>query len=232
MSTVLTLLSPMKRSLGALLVSVLMACLFSASSVQASEAEELVSKSRFAAQRMVKDKDFEFMLPYLKEAKGVLIIPQLIKGGFVVGAEGGSGVLMVRGSDGTWSSPAFYTLVAGSLGLQLGGQVSETIFTLMSEGAVEAMLNHEFKLGADISVAAGPLGAGLEGSSTTNLNADIIAFSKVAGLFGGGAIEGGKIIIRDELNADYYASGATPREIVIDRRFSNAEANSLRDILP
>jgi len=232
MSTVLTLLSPMKRALGAILIPALLASLFAAPPAQASEAEELVSKSRFTAQRMVADKDFEFMLPYLKEAKGVLIIPQLIKGGFVVGAEGGSGVLMVRGTDGTWSSPAFYTLVAGSLGLQLGGQVSETIFTLMNEGAVEAMLEDEFKLGAGISVAAGPLGAGLEGSSTTNLNADIIAFSKVAGLFGGGAIQGGKIITREELNSDYYVSGATPREIVIDRRFSNAEANKLRDILP
>ncbi len=198
----------------------------------AGDAEKLVETSRFTVQRLLDDKDFFKLHNYLRRAKGVLIIPQLIKGGLILGAEAGSGVLMVRGSDGTWSPPAFYTLAAGSIGLQIGGQVSEVVFTVMNDGAVDALLKNEFKLGADISVAVGPLGAGLEASATTNFDADVLAFSKSAGLFGGGALEGAKIFERPELSAEFYGVEATPRSILIERRFNNTAADRLRAAIP
>lgn len=198
----------------------------------AKEGEELVEESRFTLDRLLAHKDMAELRSFLSRARGVLIIPELVKGGFIVGAEGGSGVLLVRGSDGSWSPPAFYTLAAGSIGLQIGGQVSEVVFTLMSEGAVNALLKSEFKLGADASVAMGPLGAGVEASTTTNLNADIYAFSRAVGLFGGGALEGAKIFPREKWNAAYYGAPATPREIVIERKFFNPHADALRAALP
>jgi len=140
--------------------------------------EELVEESRFTVERLLTDPDRPEILPVVEKARGVLIIPELFKGGFIFGAEGGSGVLLVRGSDGSWSSPAFYTLAAGSFGLQAGAQVSETIFALMNDGAINAFMSNEFKLGADASVAVGPLGAGIEASTTTNLDKDIYAFSR------------------------------------------------------
>ncbi|HSR71739.1 MAG TPA: lipid-binding SYLF domain-containing protein, partial [Kiloniellales bacterium] len=152
--------------------------------------------------------------------------------GFIVGAEGGSGVLLVRGSDGSWSPPAFYTLAAGSIGLQIGGQVSEVVFTLMNDGAVNAMLKNEVKLGADASVAIGPIGAGVEASTTTNLREDIIAFSRAVGLFAGGAFEGAKLISRENWNAEYYGAAASPKAIVVDRKFFNPQADKLRQALP
>lgn len=194
----------------------------------ASPSEELVAKSRFTIERLLSDPEFFNLKRYIDQSRGVLIIPELVKGGFIVGGEGGSGVLMVRGSDGTWSSPAFYTLAAGSIGLQIGGQVSEVVFTLMNDGAVNSMLGDEFKLGADASVAVGPIGAGLEASTTTNFNQDIYAFSKSVGLFGGGALEGAKIFERTEWNEAYYGKGATPKTIVFERRFSNPDADRLR----
>ena len=169
---------------------------------------------------------------YIKNAKGILVIPSLIKGGLILGAEGGTGVLMVRGSDGSWSNPAFYTLVAGSIGLQIGGQVSEVIFTLMNDEAVSAMLNDEFKFGGDLSVAVLHKGAGIEASSSTAFASDIYAFSKAVGLFGGGALEGAKLITREEWNQNYYGSGATPHSIVIDRKYSNPQAEKLRAAVP
>ena len=163
-------------------------------------AEELVEKSRFSVERMLADPDMQKLKSIVQQARGVVIIPQLVKGGFIFGAEGGSGVFMARGTDGSWSSPAFYTLAAGSVGLQIGGQVSEVVFVLMTDGAVEALLGNELKLGVDAGVAIGPLGMGLEASTTTNLGADIYAFSKSVGFFGGAAFEGAKLISRTSWN--------------------------------
>jgi len=105
----------------------------------ASEAQELVDKTRLTVEKLLADPDFAELRPYVERAHAVLVIPQLIKGGFIIGGEGGSGTLLAKGTDGTWSSPAFYTLAAGSIGLQIGGQVSEVIFTVMNEGALNAM---------------------------------------------------------------------------------------------
>ncbi len=202
------------------------------SALATSAAEELVEESRFSIERMLADPDLPKLREWIGKARGVLIIPELVKGGFILGAEGGSGVLMVRGADGTWSSPAFYTLAAGSFGFQAGGQVSEVVFTLMTEGAVEALLSDEIKLGVDASVAVGPLGMGIEVSTTTNLDADIYAVSKSVGLFGGGSLEGAKLISRGAWNAEYYGAAATPRAVVIERSFFNPQAEKLRNAVP
>ncbi len=219
-------------ALVAVLAAVLLVPALARTAVAASPAEELVAESRFSIERLLGDPNLANLKIYVKNARGVLIIPELVKGGFFVGAEGGSGVLMVRGSDGTWSSPAFYTLAAASFGLQIGGQVSEVVFTLMTEGAVEALLAHEVKLGADASVAVGPFGLGIEASTTTNLDADIYAFSKTAGLFGGGSLEGAKLFSRESWNDAYYGAPASPRAVVIERAFFNPQAEQLRSALP
>ena len=221
---------------GAVLAAALIGALLVPASIKSalatSAAEELVEESRFSIERMLADPDLPKLREWIGKARGVLIIPELVKGGFILGAEGGSGVLMVRGADGTWSSPAFYTLVAGSFGFQAGGQVSEVVFTLMTEGAVEALLSDEIKLGVDASVAVGPLGMGIEVSTTTNLDADIYAVSKSVGLFGGGSLEGAKLISRGAWNAEYYGAAATPRAVVIERSFFNPQAEKLRNAVP
>jgi lipid-binding SYLF domain-containing protein len=160
-----------------------------------------------------------------------MIFPELVKGGFIIGGEGGSGVLVVRDSTRGWSYPAFYTLAAGSLGLQIGGQVSEVVLTVMSDKALDAVIDNQMKLGGDVSMAAGPLGKGVEASTTTNLEADVYSFAKTAGLFGGVSLEGAGILKRDSWNANYYGSGATPYAILIERRFSNPNAQPLLDAL-
>ena len=197
-----------------------------------TEAEALVTEARLTVDRLMADEDFFELPKFIKSARGIYIVPQLVKGGFIIGAEGGSGVFLARGTDGSWSSPAFYTLGAGSIGLQIGGEVKETVFVLMSDKAVDAMLSSEFKLGADASVTVGPLGRGIEASRSTDFSADIYAFSKSVGLFGGGALEGAKIFARTSLNEAYYAAGATPQAIVIERKYTNIHAEPLRQLLP
>ena len=220
----------------AAMVAVLAAAVLAAGiahpALAAGAAEELVEESRFSIEHMLVDDELPELRGYVTRARGLLIIPELVKGGFIVGAEAGSGVMMVRGGDGTWSAPTFYTLAAGSIGLQIGGQVSEVVFTVMNEGAVEALLRSEVKLGVDLSITAGAIGKGLEASTTTNLNADIFAFSKNVGLFGGGALEGAKLFTRKKLNEAYYGPGATPRAIVIERSFFNQQSEKLRKAAP
>ncbi|MEX0921681.1 MAG: lipid-binding SYLF domain-containing protein [Rhodovibrionaceae bacterium] len=197
------------------------------------EAEELVDNAYHVVNQLLQDGEFEALPRYLENAQGVMIYPALVKGGFIIGGEGGTGLLMVRGSDGTWSSPAFYTLAAGSIGLQIGGQVSKAVLTIMNEGAVESMMNDGFKFGGDISVAVGPIGKGLEASTTGNFDEDVYVFSKAVGLFGGGSLEGAGLFEENAYNYAYYGNTeATPYSILIDRRFSNVQADRLRSVLP
>jgi len=197
-----------------------------------TESQSLVTEARLTVDRLLADKDFFELGKFIKKAKGIYIVPQLVKGSFIIGAEGGSGVFMARGTDDSWSSPAFYTLGAGSVGLQIGGEVKEVVFVLMSDKAVDAMLSSEFKLGADASVTVGPLGRGIEASRSMDFSSDIYAFSKSVGLFGGGSLEGAKIFERTSLNEQYYTAGASPEAIVIERKYTNIHADSLRELLP
>jgi lipid-binding SYLF domain-containing protein len=197
-----------------------------------SEPEDLVERSRLSVQKIMSDPDIPSAKTYIERASGLLIVPQLIEGAFVVGGKGGAGVLLAQASDGSWSPPAFYTLAGGSVGLQLGGQVSEAVLAIMNEEALEAILANQFELGVDASVAVGPVGAGLGASTTTNLGADVYAFSRAVGLFGGAALDGAAVLAREEWNELYYGQGATPRAIVLERRFFNKQADALRQALP
>ncbi len=221
------------RSLRAALIASLATASLGWSSISAAnEADALVTESRLTVDRLLADKDFFELRAYIRGAKGIFIVPQLVKGGFIIGAEGGTGVLMARGTDGSWSSPAFYTVAAGSLGLQIGGEVKEVVFVLMSDEVVDALISSEFKLGADASITVGPMGRGVEASRSTDFSADIYAFSKSVGLFGGGALEGAKFFERESLNNQYYGGNARAQDIVIERRFSNPQADRLRQTLP
>src|SRR5690606_36917279 len=193
--------------------------------------QELVERARLTFEKMIGDPEFSQLPHYVKRARALLIFPELVKGGFIIGGEGGSGVLVVRHETLGWSYPAFYTIAAGSVGLQTGGQVSEVVFTVMSQKGVDAIIDNQFKFGGDVSVAIGPIGQGLEASTTTNLDADIYQFASTAGLFGGLSLEGAAILKRDSYNRNYYGQGATPYAIVIEQRFSNPNAQSLRDAL-
>ena len=144
----------------------------------------------------------------LAQARAVLIVPDLVKGGFLIGAEYGSGVLLTRGKDGMWSGPAFYSVASGSFGLQIGLQDSETLFVIMSDNGLYAIMNDKMKLGAAANVAVTVVGVGAEADTTTNAEADIYAFSNGAGLYAGVSLQGSGILPRHSWNANYY--GGTP----------------------
>ena len=196
-----------------------------------SDEQEVVDKARITAMKLLSDPDFGSLPAKLKEAKAVIIFPSLIKGAFFFGAQGGTGVLLAKSEQGSWSYPAFYTLGGGSFGFQIGAKAAEVILLIMNDGALNAILKNQIKLGADASFAMGEIGAGVEGSTTTNVDADIIAFGSAEGLFAGVALEGSVINTRASMDEAYYGKGSTAREIVVDQKYSNSAADPLRQAL-
>ena len=157
----------------------------------------------------------------------MFIAPQLLKGAFIVGASGGNGVFLVRDKKtGGWSEPAFYTIGGASFGLQIGGEASEVILLMMTERGVNALMGNSVKLGGDVGVAAGPIGIGAA-ASTANLSADIISFSRSKGLYGGIALDGAVVAVRDALNQAYYGKQVTPTDILIRHEVRNPQAAGL-----
>lgn len=132
---------------------------------------------------------------------------------------------------GEWSEPAFYTMGAGSFGFQFGAQASEVVLLVMSQRGVESMLSSTFKLGGDVSVAVGPVGGGIEGSTAMNLSADLLSFARAKGLFGGISLEGAVIATRDDWNRDYYDKDVRPIDILVKQVVTNPQSTILRAAL-
>ena len=190
--------------------------------------QSLVDQSLGTARKVLSGKDFPDALKLMPKAKGVLIIPELVQGGFIIGAAGGRGVLLTRTAPGNWSYPAFYGMGSGSVGFQVGGKVSEIIFIILTEKGLAAILDHKFKFGAEAGVTMVAVGAGIEGASTAAMGTDIVAYANSNGLFAGASLEGSYIDADDDWNALYYGAGANGRAIVLDRRFSNPGAEPIR----
>lgn len=199
---------------------------------RADEQQGLVDKARITLESFANDKRMGPFREQLKKARGVFVVPQLLKAGFIIGGSGGSGVLLGRDSKaGDWTQPAFYTMGAGSVGFQIGAEAAEVVLLMMTEKGLNAVLSTNLKLGADASIAAGPLGAGVAAGTTTNLSADILAFSRSKGLFAGASLEGAVIANRDTWNESYYGRPVTATDIIIRRNVSNPGTSGLRDIL-
>jgi lipid-binding SYLF domain-containing protein len=194
--------------------------------------QRLVNSAAATVERLRGDPDSnQHVAPLLENAKAVLIVPNLLKAGFILGGEYGTGVLLARRAEGGWSYPAFYTLAAGSLGIQAGVQDSEVLFAIMTDKALSALMASSVKFGADLSLAVLVVGAGMEASTTANLGADVYAFSRTMGLFGGGSLEGAMVKPRGTWNSVYYGVGTTPEAIVVEGSARNAAADPLRDAL-
>jgi len=188
----------------------------------ASDAKQLVEKSKMTFDRFVGMNEMGTFRDLLKKAKGVFISPQVLEGAFIFGLSGGSGVLVARDpGTGGWNGPAFYTVGEASFGLQAGGKASEVVMLAMTERGVNALLSPSVKLGADVGVAAGPVGAGAS-AATANISADILTFALSKGLYAGISLEGAVVAVRNEWNGAYYSKpGVTPTDILIRKNVSN-----------
>lgn len=152
----------------------------------------------------------------LRNAVGIAVIPHVVKAGFVVGGRRGHGLLSVRGVDGTWSNPTFITLTGGSIGFQAGVQSTDIVLVFKSERSIEGIVNGKFTLGADASVAAGPVGREARAATDTDLRAEIYSYSRSRGLFAGVSLDGSSLSIDHDSNELVYGRNTTPRKIFAD----------------
>jgi lipid-binding SYLF domain-containing protein len=194
----------------------------------AMDAQQLVDKARMTFEAFLADSDVGPGLRLLlKNAKAVLIYPQVIRLAFVLGASGGNGVLLAYDQKAnTWSGPAFYTIGQGSIGIQAGGEAAEVVLVALSDRGLAALLATSSKLGADAGVALGPIGVGAE-AATANLSGDIISYSRAKGLYAGASLSGAVVAVRDALNQAYYGKDVTPTGILIQRQVTNPRAAGL-----
>jgi SH3 domain-containing YSC84-like protein 1 len=223
------MLAMTRRILAGALVLFVAAC---AQQVPApTEQQSKIEEARITFDTLITHPDFGELPDFIRRSKAILIFPSLVKGGVVIGGEGGTGVLLVRDAQRGWSNPAFYTLASGSIGLQIGGQVSQAIFTVMNDRALNALIDNQMKFGGNMSVAAGPSGKGMGSSATTNFGSDVYSFAFTSGLFGGVSFEGAGVLKRDSWNEAYYGKGASPYGILIERKFTNPNAGTLLSAL-
>ncbi|NPB09766.1 MAG: lipid-binding SYLF domain-containing protein [Thermodesulfobacteria bacterium] len=187
---------------------------------------ELVDKAYITLKKFLQDDQMTWLREHLREAYGIIIVPQMLKGAFFIGGAGGSGVLLARLNDCEWSYPAFYLLGSVSFGLQIGGEASELVLLVMNRSGIDALLSTAVKLGGDLSVAAGPVGIGAKAQI-----ADVLAFGYSKGAFIGVSVEGAVIKPRDSWNRIYYGRPVRPVDIIYGRKVSNPHADKLRNLL-
>jgi lipid-binding SYLF domain-containing protein len=128
----------------------------------------------------------------LGSAECVAVVPSLLKGGFIVGARYGRGLASCRTPKG-WSAPAFFTVEGGSVGFQIGGQAVDLVMLIMNDNGMKHLLSSKFELGADASVAAGPVGRHAEGNTDWKMRAEVLTYSRARGIFAGVSLNGAVI---------------------------------------
>ncbi len=145
----------------------------------------------------------------LAQGEGLVIIPGLLKGGFIVGVRHGRGVALVRESNGAWRGPVFVTLTGGSVGWQAGIQATDLILVLMTRNSVEGLMRGKFTIGADAAAAAGPIGRQATAATDARLKAEIYSYSRSRGVFAGISVDGSALQVDHLANSNYYG-GPTP----------------------
>jgi SH3 domain-containing YSC84-like protein 1 len=191
-----------------------------ASVVSARAAIKPAEAARLAsAARVVQDIQATIPQEYWNRARCVAVIPDLKKAAFIVGGEYGKGVMSCRAGDG-WSAPVFVQLAKGSWGFQAGAEQVDVVMLVMNESGVQKLLENKVTLGADASVAAGPIGRQGQVATDVLLKAEIISYSRAQGLFAGLDLSGGVLRPDEDANVDAYGPGASPRTILASRGIS------------
>jgi lipid-binding SYLF domain-containing protein len=215
----------------AVLVLTLMCMLGRPAQAQVDQ-EKVVNNAASTVERMMGTNFKDTVTEGLKKSRAVLVVPDLYKGGFILGGQYGNGVLLTHQADGSWSGPAFYTMEGGSIGLQIGLESTSIMFIINSDKALHAILANQFRFGADAGITFLVVGAGMGESTTSNMGADITAVAMSGiGLYGGLSLEGTALSPREAWNAAYYGQNLSSRAIVLDNVASNPQADRLRDIL-
>lgn len=149
----------------------------------------------------------------LQSAHAIVVVPDVLKAGFVIGGRRGEGLIAVKAQDGTWSNPAFVNLTGGSVGFQAGVSSTDVVLVFRTKRGVDSIVHGKFTIGADASAAAGPVGRSAQAATDAQLKAEIFSYSRARGLFAGVAFDGTVLSIDHGSNQFIYGDGVTPRRI-------------------
>jgi lipid-binding SYLF domain-containing protein len=203
----------------ALLVSALLASgAISGAAVQDTDDEaKRVAVATLVFNEIMDAGDSAIPAAILDKAEGIAIFPTTIKAGLVVGGQRGRGILSARSPGGTWSAPAFLTLTGGSIGLQIGAQATDLVLVIMNRRGLENLVRNQFKVGADASVAAGPVGRDAQAATDIHMRAQILSYSRARGAFAGVTINGSTIRQDKDANHRFYGTPYDTKQIVFER---------------
>ena len=206
-----------------LLVPVLLVMCSSAAWAQ-SEQQKVVDLADATFNNFIRDPEMSWLQNNVGRAKGVLISSNVVKAGFIFGGSGGRAVLLLRDEKtGKWGGPAFYTLATASVGFQAGVAVSEIVTLVMTDKGVRSLLATSVKLGGDVGIAAGPVGAG----ANADIISDLVSFSRSKGVYGGVNLDGTAVTVTDDWNRAYYGKQVQPSDILLNQSVHNKRADKL-----
>ena len=213
--------SPSRRKALRVLAAALAGCATQPASP--GEPERLVADARTTLSNFIRDPDQTWIQDNLSRARAILIAPQVVRAGFIIGGSGGRGVLVAR-EGRAWTGPAFYNLATASVGFQAGIDVSEVVVVVMSDRGFTSLLSTSFKIGGDASIAAGPVGAG----ARSTITADLISFTRAKGVYGGLNLDGTVVSTNVPWNDAFFGgSNLLPPDILIRRTVTSPKAASL-----
>ncbi len=193
--------------------------------------QALVDRATLATQDLLTGDNVNDRISMLARARAVMVCPRIFRLGLIIAGSGGECVLVARDGAGSWSAPAFYSIGTGSVGLQIGLQDGELMMMILTEKGLNAVMDSQFKVGGDASVAFATLGSGIEGATALALHADIVAYSKNRGLFAGVSLNGSLLTSDTDWNRAYYGQDLAARQIVMQMQVNNPGADPLRAML-
>ncbi len=181
-----------------------------------SDDEKRVADATVVFQEIMGAEDKAIPKAILGKAEGIAVFPGIKKVGLGIGVTRGRGILSVRGPGG-WSAPAFLTITGGSFGLQIGGQSTDLILVISNRKGLENLVRNQFKVGADASVAAGPVGRDAQAATDIQMRAQILSYSRARGVFAGVSVNGTTIRQDGDANERLYGRKLTTSQLVFDR---------------
>jgi lipid-binding SYLF domain-containing protein len=196
------------------------------------EQQTLVDRATLAVQEIMTSGDRpQDAQEFLRRARAVMVCPRIFRAGFILGGEGGTCVLIGRDGGGSWSSPAFYQLGSGSLGLQIGIQDAMVMMMVMTDRGLQALMDSQFKVGADAAISLATIGGGIQGATTSAAGADIVSVARSRGLFAGMSLQGTILTYLPDYARAYYGREVSARQIVLSMEAHNPGSDPLRAML-
>lgn len=177
------------------------------------DVDDRMAKAAEVLQQVMATPDKGIPEEVMDHAKCVAVVPHLVKGGFVFGAEGGRGVVTCRTGHG-WSAPAFFSVAGGSWGLQIGVEGIDLIMIVQNDKGMQDLLQSKFQIGADASAAAGPVGRHASADTDWKLNAEILTYSRAKGIFAGLTLNGAAVHRDDDSMKAVYGAGVSTRTVL------------------